>query len=378
MRDFRVLPIRVCPFSWDSTQNALTHYGNIRITIDLSYPDADGGPILYTSYSSVFQKLYEAQILNFNDYRYLVYGPQSARILIIHGSNSDATFISNMHEFVTWKRQKGFEVSVASTSVAGNSNNAIKSYIQAQYDNPATRPDYLIIVGDVTGNFAVPTFSMPEDEYLGEGDYPYTLLSGNDMLGDIFLGRISAENVSQLVTLFSKIYTYEKTVNLNPSLSSWMNRMLIIGDPRYSGISCVYTGHFVREIATQANPEYEFIENYESGYPSTINSGLNQGVGFFIYRGYYGVSGWSPSGSSLVNGFKLPHAVILTCMTGEFASGTSLSEEFTRMGTSATPSGAVTCVGMASGGTHTAFNNALTSGIMSGILCHGMRTMGEA
>ncbi len=378
MRDFRVLPLQVCPFSWDSAGNALTHYEKIRITIDLSYPASDGGPLSYTTLSPAFTKLYEAQILNFADYRYLVYGPQSARILIIHGANTEPTFISQLQDFVTWKRQKGFEVSVASTSVAGTSSTAIKSYIQSQYDNPATRPDYLIIVGDVTGNFAVPTFYIPEDEYLGEGDYPYTLLSGNDMLGDIFVGRMSAENVSQLVTLFNKVYTYEKNVNLSPSLSSWMNRMLIIGDPRVSGISCVYTGQFVHEISAQANPEYEFIENYDSGFPTTINGGLNQGVGFFVYRGFYGVSGWSPSTSSLFNGFKLPHSVILTCMTGEFATGTSLSEEFTRMGTSATPSGAVTCVGMATGGTHTSFNNALVSGIMSGIMCHGMRTMGEA
>lgn len=377
LRDFRVLPLQACPFSWDPVQNSLIHYDNIRITIDLSYPEADGGPLPYSTYSYAFQKIYEAQILNFADYRELISGPQSARLLIIHGTYTDPTFISKLNEFVTWKRQKGFEVSVAGTAVTGSSSSAIKSYIQSQYDEPATRPDFIILLGDVSGSFAVPTFYVPYPDYLGEGDYPYTYLSGGDMLGDAFIGRISAENVSQLITLYNKIYVYEKNVNINPPLSSWMNRMMIIGDPTYSGRSCIYVSQFIHDIAEYANPEYEFIENYINGFVSTINSGLNQGVGFFTYRGYYGVSGWSPS-ASIFNSFKLPHAVILTCETGSFAAGTSLSEEFTRMGTGTLPAGAATCVGMSTGATHTAFNNALSAGIMSGIFSHGLRTMGEA
>ena len=377
LRDFRILPLQVCPLSWDPDSNTLIHYGKIRITIELSYPKAQGGPMPYGAYSPAFRQLYEAQILNFELYRDPLPEPQSPRVLIIHGDNSDPIFSSQLDAFVSWKRQKGFEVNVANTSLAGSSSPAIKSYIQAQYDDPQTRPDFIILLGDVTGSFAVPTFYLPDWVYQGEGDYPYTYLSGDDMLGDVFIGRISAENVSQLVILFNKIYTYEKTVNLEPPYSDWMNRMLIIGDPHDSGRSCIYAGQFIHEIAEQANPEYEFIENYESGFAATINSGLNRGVGFFAYRGFVGVSGWTPS-SNLINGFKMPHAVILTCITGVFAGGTSLSEEFIRMGTGSVPAGAITCTGMSTGGTHTAFNNALSAGIMSGIFCHGMRTMGEA
>lgn len=376
LRDFRVLPLQTCPFSWEPSTNTLTRYGHIRINIDLSYPKGDSGSIPYTGYSYAFKNLYEARIQNFSAYRDLESGPQNARVLIIHGHNTDPVFISKLDEFVTWKRQKGFIVSVASTQVAGTTNSAIKSYIQAQYDDPGTRPDFIILVGDVAGSCAVPTFFETESEFNAEGDYPYTYLSGDDMLGDAFIGRLSAEDVSQLLTLYNKVYTYEKTVNINPPASDWMNRMLVIGDPTTSGISCAYTARFIKEIAQRANPDYSFVENYTSGFVSTINSGLNQGVGFFAYRGYAGVSGWSPS-TSVVNGFKLPHAVILTCQTGSFA-GTSLSEQIIRMGTESVPAGAATCIAMASPGTHTSFNNALISGIMSGVFCHGMRTMGEA
>lgn len=376
LRDLRVLPLQVCPFIWDSASNTLTQYESIRVYVDLTYSTADGGPRSYTALSPAFNNLYAAQILNYADYRALITSPQNPRVLIIHGAYSDPTFTAKVAEFVTWKRQKGFEVSVASTAETGSNNIAIKSYIQAQYDDPDTRPDFIILLGDVSGSFAVPTFFETESGHNGEGDYPYTHLSGNDTLGDAFIGRISAEDVSQLITILNKVYTYEKNVNLNPSAAAWMNRMLIIGDPLYSGRSCVYTGQYIHEIAQHANPDYEFIENYSNGYVSTINSAINQGVGFFAYRGYYGVSGWSPS-SSINNSFRLPHALVLTCRTGDFAA-TTLSEDFVRMGTGAVPAGAVTCIGMATGGTHTLFNNALISGITSGIFTHGMRTMGEA
>lgn len=377
LRDFRVLPLQACSLSWDPAENMLTHYGSIRVTIDLSYPETDSGPVPYTSCSQAFGDLYEAQILNFADYRNLITAPRNARVLIIHGEYNNQTFLSKLNEFVTWKRQKGFEVDVASTAVAGNSNTAIKSYIQSRYDNYATRPDFIILVGDVSGSFAVPTWFETDSGYNGEGDYPYTYLNGPDMLGDAFIGRISAEDVSQLAAMFSKVYACEKNLNVNLPGAAWLDRMLIIGDPTYSGRSCVYVGQYVHEIAEYANPDFTFIENYSSsGYVSTINGAINQGVGFFSYRGYYGVSGWAPS-SSIANGIRLPHAVILTCETGSFA-GTSMSEEFTRMGTESVPAGAASCISMATPGTHTLFNNALSAGIWTGVFTYGMRTMGEA
>jgi hypothetical protein len=70
-------------------------------------------------------------------------------------------------------------------------------------------------------------------------------------------------------------------------------------------------------MSSKIHPDYTYIENYTSSYSSTMNSGINQGVSFFNYRGYIGMSGWSPS-ESLNNGPRLPHSVILTCGTGSF------------------------------------------------------------
>ncbi len=378
LRDFRIIQLSIYPIRWDSDTGNLIVTEDIDITIDFNNNPSLNELPEYEGYSPVFEKLYASVIDNFDFYRIENIAPVHPRVLIIHGNTTDNTFHQLLNNFVAWKRQKGFDVNVASTQIAGSSNTAIKNYITTQYNNVNTRPDFIILVGDTSGSFAVPTWYESYSSYNGEGDYPYTHIVGGDLLGDIFIGRLSAENVSQFDVLLTKIYAYEKNVSIVPGPSGWLDRVLLIGDPNNSGISTIYTNKFVKERAKYANPNYSFIENYSSGFSSTINQGINQGVAFFNYRGYINMSGWSPS-STLTNGFKLPHSVIITCSTGSFAgSSPATTEAFVRLGTSATPSGALTAIGMATSGTHTGFNNSLTAGIFDGIFTHEMRTMGEA
>lgn len=380
LRDFRVVQLSVYPYQYDAETHQLRHYQNVRVT--LSFTGGQGvneipGVTSYTTYSPAFAKIYEANIANFADFRNVILAPPQPRILLIYGNSTDPTFQNKLNEFVAWKRQKGYEVNTVSTAQTGGTGNTqIKAYIQNQYNNTATRPDYVILLGDTGGSYAIPTWYENFSSYNGEGDYPYTHLAGSDLLGDVFIGRISAENISQLATLFGKIYTVEKNINTTGDAAAWLNRMLLVGDPSSSGISTVYSNRYIHELSAKVNPDYTYIENYSGGYASTMNSGINQGVGLFNYRGYIGMSGWSPS-SSLNNGPKLPHSVILTCGTGSFA-GTSTTEDFIRLGTEAVPKGALTAIGMSTTGTHTMFNNALSVGIFDGLFIYDMRSMGEA
>ena len=106
---------------------------------------------------------------------------------------------------------------------------------------------------------------------------------------------------------------------------------------------------------------------------------LNDGLTFFNYRGYYGVSGFNSGNiNSLSNGFKLPIATVITCGTGSFSSGTAISEAFVRAGTPAQPKGAVASVGTATIGTHTMFNNAVNMGFYYGVFVDKIETVGAA
>ncbi|MDZ4182558.1 MAG: C25 family cysteine peptidase, partial [Candidatus Cloacimonadaceae bacterium] len=371
IRDLRVIPIQVQPFIWDPISHDMLVHQQITLRLHLSPEPGPNQLFGSRQISSQFDKIYNSLVLNYDDYRSAVIANSPARILMIHGSNSDPIFQNQLSNFALWKRQKGAEVQVVSTAVTGSANSDIKTYLQAQYDNPQTRPDFVILIGDITGAFAVPAWNIE-----GFGDYPYQMLAGNDMLGDVFLGRISAENTSQLEVILSKIYAYEK--NINVTNAQWLDRMLLTSDTLYNGISVVYLSYYIRDISLRVNPNYTYtMLNQHSPSPSAMNNAINQGVGFFNYRGYAGMSGWSVNDSNLINLNRLCHAVILTCNTGNY-DATATTEQFIRVGSAAAPKGAVTAIGMWGAGTATMPNNALSSAIFAGIFTEGMRTMGEA
>lgn len=376
MRDLRIVNIQINPFIFNAASQQLTIHE--QISLKVSFTDGQGMNELSSrpmQLSPSFGTMYESLILNYDDYRGAMLANVPPRILIIYGNSTDANYLAAINDFALWKRQKGAEVNLASTATgqAGTTTTTIKNYIQAQFDNLETRPDFIILIGDTSGSYAIPAFTVSS----GGGDYPYTHLAGNDGLGDCFIGRISVESTDQLSTILAKGYLLER--NLNTSSASWLNRMLLVGDWSPSGISCMYINKYIKEISSDVNFNYSYTEIYsDAPTPASMNTALNQGVGVFNYRGYINMSNWSPSESALYNGYMLPHSVIITCATGNYANGTGTTESFIRLGSSANPKGAVTAIGMSTSSTHTTFNNVLTGGIFDGIYIQGMRTMGEA
>ncbi|HNZ89473.1 MAG TPA: C25 family cysteine peptidase, partial [Candidatus Cloacimonas acidaminovorans] len=238
IRDFRVVQITLNPVQYVAETQELKIQKQMEVEIEVKDRQGINEMDEYNGYSYAFTNLYESMIANFDYYRNTMMAPQPARILLIYGNNTDAIFIAKLNEFVAWKRQKGYDVNFVSTvETGGASTQAIKNYIQTQYDNPSTRPDFIILLGDTNGSYAIPTYTEQMSTYGGEGDYPYTFLAGNDYLGDAFIGRISAENISQLDVLFTKIYAVEKNINVSGNAGAWVNKMLLIGDPGNSGIS---------------------------------------------------------------------------------------------------------------------------------------------
>jgi hypothetical protein len=375
LRDFRIVSFTVQPFTYSANSKTLTIKDKISLRITFNNIRGENEMETPQFYSRSFEPIYKSMLLNYNDVRDLALSYQPERILIIRPNSTDQTFLNKFNELVNWKKQKGYEVITASATDTGTSNSSIKSYIQNLYNSTATRPDYIILVGDVGGTYSIPTWNHSWNlRYTGEGDYPYTQLAGNDALGDVFLGRMSIESTNDFLCEVAKIFSYEKTTPSQPA--TWLNRMLLVGDDQSSGISTQYTNRFIKELSYAHNSNYTYNEVYGGSFAALINAGINQGVGFWNYRGYIGMSGWSVT-SSLVNGNKLPHAVIITCDTGSFAY-TSRTEMLIRAGTAASPAGSVTAIGMSTSGTHTMLNNCLAGSIFEGLFTYDMHTMGQA
>jgi len=370
LRDFRVVSINVYPFQYDQDSKKLIVNPEMDITINLNNAPAINEMNPPASLSRGFESLYRGMILNYDSLltRDTIY--RNPVMLVIYGNYSDSIYLQKVNEFVAWKKQKGYIVNAVSTATTGTSNTQIKNYIQTQYNSDTTRPDYLVLIGDTTGSMPVTSFNT----YM---DYEYTLLAGSDNLGDVVIGRISVETTEQLVNYVAKLMMMEKDIDV--ANAAWLNRMVLVGDTASSGISTVYTNQYISDIASDVNPQYTYTTEY-SGSPSStnINTAITNGVVFYNYRGYIGMSGWPNTMSSMFNFQKLFHAVFITCNTGTFAGSTSTTESVVRYGTSATGGGALTAIGMATSSTHTPMNNCLNVGIFHNLYGEGGREMGSA
>ncbi len=369
MRDLTVVPVTISPFQYNPHTHELRAIRELSVEVTTEEPlTPPSRPI-----SRFFEPLYQALVPN---YALVANGNyQKPCYLFIEPDNFGVVGLVN--NLVTWKREKGFEVHVATTSQTGTTTSSIKNYIQSAYDNWPNPPEFICLVGDAQGTYSLPTWTESWSGYSGEGDHPYTHLAGQDYIADAFIGRLSFQTTTQLATIISKILNYEKTPYLDDP--TWFTRALLVGDPSITGQSTVTTNQFIDEASANVG----FTNNitvYSGSFVSQMANGLNQGVSFFNYRGWLGMSNWGNSNTNaLNNGFKLPFVTLITCGTGSFRSESAArSEAFLRAGTPTVPKGGIAAVGTATSGTHTSYNNCVDGGIYQGIFNEGLYYAGQA
>jgi len=376
-RDIRLVNVSINPFQYDPSKRELRIITNIELTIISDISIKSGNVKLGNrKLSRSFENLYKSVIENYDvitsntDEIY-----QDPCYLFIHPNNN--TVLTTLEYLTDWKEQKGFEVHLANTSQTGSSTTSIKNYIQNAYDNWENPPEFVALVGDAGGSYNIPTYYESYSGYGGEGDHPYALLEGADILEDIILGRISYSTTNELQTIIHKILNYEKEPYMGST--AWYNKSVMVGDPGTSGPSCVFTKQAIKEMMDFHVPDFVATEVYSGNFDSAMRNGINNGCSYFNYRGYYQMSGFNNSDiNNLNNGLELPFAVFLTCGTGSFASGTSRSEAFIRAGTTSVQKGAIAAIGTATTGTHTAFNNCVDSGIFWGVFADQIYNPGGA
>ncbi|MBH50063.1 MAG: hypothetical protein CMG69_04840 [Candidatus Marinimicrobia bacterium] len=375
MRDLHVLNIQVISFRFLPYSKELEIIESMEINISEA---GERGIVSQNNRlpSYAFEPLYSSLVVNYQS-RSRDEGFQQPAVLYICGGNSETN--NAFQQLVDWRHKRGYVVYTVSVSETGSSTGAIKNYIQNAYNNFNPPPEFVGLVGDVGGSYSVATF----DECWGhdwggcEGDFPYTQLDGSDFLPEVFVGRISVNQSSQIGNIVNKIVHYEKATYMNIN-SEFYERAALVGDPSSSGMSTIITNEYVENIMNSYEVE-DIQTNYgDGGYANWMGNQLEEGVLYLNYRGYVGVSGFGSSEiNNANNGHKLPFATVLTCGTGDFAS-TSLTETFLRAGSISNPKGAIAAVGTATMSTHTMFNNIVAMGIYDGLFSKGMETTGAS
>ena len=376
MRDLVALNIGIVPYKFYPKTHELEVFDQIEIEV-FETGQSEGTEYSTKPRSRIFENLYSEMVVNFSPRESEEY--QQPAVLYICDGNTDGNVY--FQQLTQWRHKRGYIVYTASTDDIGTSASSIKNYIQQAYDSFSPPPEFVALIGDVSGpsNFDITSYYESWSGYSGVGDHPYSQLVGNDLLPEVILGRISVRSNTDLAIVVNKILQYEKATDLQQNLS-YYEKTALIGDPSDSGVSTIITNEYIEEVMT-ASGMSDIREKYSGGsWSSWMQNQLEEGVLYFNYRGWWGTSGFDSGDiNSANNGFKLPFATVITCGTGDFNETSCLSESFLRAGTSPTsPKGAIASVGTATAGTHTAFNNIVDMGIYDGIFTKNVETAGEA
>ncbi|HOM36730.1 MAG: C25 family cysteine peptidase [Bacteroidales bacterium] len=281
--------IIISPFSYDIETNSLIIKNNIQAEIKFKNAEISNYEKVKSSkYSPHFENIYR-KIWNYTP-------PTSKDALskypIKYVIVANRMFETTLQPFIEWKTKKGFKVIVGYTDEIGTSAANIKSFVQNLYqagteDDPA--PTYLLLVGDVAQVATNQLSSHVSDMYFGEFD------EGGDYIPEMYIGRFSAVNTTQLETIIEKTLMFEQYTFPNPDYLAEV--VLVAGDdatygPTHANGQINYANNYYFN-SSQGVTDYTYLYPQSNSQASAIISNISNGVGFVNYTAHCSSSGWA-------------------------------------------------------------------------------------
>jgi len=238
------------------------------------------------------------------------------------------TFEAGLSSFINHKSSQGFTVDLFNTTTTGTTTNAIKAFIQARYDNSATRPEFILLVGDVQ--------HIPSWIGTGEGnpntDLNYAQLAGADKFADAFIGRFSVTTEPELQNALTK------SIYMESYIATLAKKNVFMASTDNYDITEA-THNYV--INTHFQPAgWNNLKLYTVTYNATTQQlidALNANQRFAIYSGHGAETYWADGPvlnqsqvRALTNTGIYPFVYSFACITGSYQIAESFGETWIR------------------------------------------------
>ena len=376
LRDVRFVILTIFPVQINPVTGEMRVYDNIEVEVENI--GGFGENQIYiepTSITPSFRKLYET----FENFE----GSPLDALPVFPGSyliicNNNATVIAQAQLLVNWRKRKGIDASYLALNIAG-STTAIRDTITNRYNASNGQLEFVCLFGDAPGTdpYDLPTHSTEYDNYYGcisAGGGPNT-----DPVPDVAIGRMSGASGSALAATVAKTINYESAPTEAPN-TQWYTRTWCAAHTSQIP-SNPATKQYTRQIMLLNGVTEATFTTYSGSVSETdIQNRLSAGITVFNHR----MSWISETPSSALDALPTtgmqPLVMSITCGTGNFSSGTGLSEEwYMPVGqTVAAPKGAIGCVGIATSSTEVPYNNIVDAGTMYGLYALDIPEQGMA
>lgn len=333
LRDYRGQTVVVNPFRYNPVTKTLRVYYDITVKVTSTGNIGENTFSRSGSFTTVdneFKNIYDNHFLNSgSDSRYTPVEEDGSILIIAHSDFMDA-----MQPYIDWKIMTGREVEMVDVADIGGSSD-IESYIETYYnENDLT---YCLLVGDAA--------QVPSSYSNGDSDNNYAYIEGGDHYPEIFMGRFSAENITDVETMVQRTLDYEKEPFTG---EEWYTNSISVGSDQGPGDDDEYDYEHLRNIQDDLNGfgytyNYEYFDGSQGGNdaagspsPNDVAEGINSGSTIINYTGHGSTTSWGSSGFSnsdvnnLTNADKLPFIWSVACVNGNFVGSTCFAEAWTR------------------------------------------------
>lgn len=227
---------------------------------------------------------------------------------------------------------------------------AIKSFLEYAFENWQNPvPVAVLLMGEANFDYhnyygttienIVPT-SLIETILMGQtiSDHPFATISGPDIIPDIFIGRSTVRDITDVENFVLRTIRYESL----PEHENWMNNILLVSDSdltHETALNALKTEHFDPGGFTSSTV---YLRDYGSNVEqatSDIVSSVTNGCFLTLYLGHGGMETWSNEMlevediNSFANWYHQPLLIASSCLNGYFGHhqvASCMSEEWMR------------------------------------------------
>ena len=360
-RSIRFAALDIFPFTYDEDNLRLEVVRSFEAEIYLS-PGSSDNPQTSRSLapqgfsSGVVNSSINPEIAGLDDL-----DNQPGEYLIILPDQSFETFIQ---PFSDWKTQTGYIVTTSYFDQIGATAGDLYDYLLEAYQSWEYPPEYVLLIGDVDGDIAIPTFyyaASPIDSAVA--DHQYTLLEGDDYFSDIELGRISVQTTAELENIVNKILIYES----QPELNGYLERAFMIADT--SAKNSLWVKRWAANLIYQTvYSDIDSIFFFDSYSPYYMSNTFNQGHGIVNFRGWHTWGGFTQDDIHNLNTNEMM-GVLFGCAgaTNALTQEESIGEAFLRTGDLTDPDGMIAVIGPSDPNTFSKYDGTVDQGLMWGL-----------
>ncbi len=303
-------------------------------------------------------------------------------------SNKNYLMVSASHlvnatnELANYKRSQGFKVKVVDLKTIGKTSEKLKSFLHEEYRRNGY--NFALLIGHEE---TMPTeYKSTSSDAETPSDTSYFTMGGSeDIIPDVFYGRIVADTEKDVLNQLKKIKEYDsKSYSVNRGRNHFVG---IASDEGSNPSDVEYMEGFYAEFKDVFGTKSSlyFQENSNSN-SRNINKALNEGANWLSYIGHGSGDSWSSVNRGDYNsghikdlnpGIVKPVIIDVACQNGRFSYEGRLGERFMNETKNGEPIGAVAYYG---GSVDISWHPpaVMAKGINQAIAKDGFNTLGEA